>query len=55
VSLADAIKILNRFRHRATYEWHIDRRMASCGDGNDLLEFEAVAIAEKYLREDSEK
>jgi hypothetical protein len=55
VSLAAAVIILNAKRHHGSGEWQVWRGVVTCGDYCDLSEFEAIAVAEKYQREDEEQ
>jgi hypothetical protein len=58
LTLEQALKILNRNRHRDSGGWHVVpglrkpqvRRDASASSASWLTEFEAVALAEQYLR-----
>jgi hypothetical protein len=58
MTFEEAVFILNEFKHREMESWHIDRDypdycFADEGDGLcSLTEFEAIAVVEKYLRED---
>jgi hypothetical protein len=57
---SDAIAVLEQYKHRGREQWHYDRRFGDDSVWSDsplgtpdynLTEFEAIAIAEKYLRE----
>jgi hypothetical protein len=59
VNLEQALEVLNKNRHRGSDRWHVVKhlrhtRVAADPDAVShswLLEFEVVAIAEKYERE----
>jgi hypothetical protein len=55
IDVADAVAILNHFRHDACDNWYIRGECVDQGPGGDcyvhLSEFEAISIAEKYLRD----
>jgi hypothetical protein len=53
MTLAEAVEVLNRFQHRGHAKWHASpNRFVRGDDYYEAFElFEAVAIAEKYLRE----
>jgi hypothetical protein len=59
IDIEQALELLNRHRHRDSDQWHRVpglrkphvRRDASASSASWLSEFEAVAIAERYLRE----
>jgi hypothetical protein len=50
-----AVEVLNRFRHRDYADWFVQHDRLSIvrgGDYYDILEsFEAIAVAEKYMRD----
>ena len=51
-TLIHAVAVLNHFRHRGCGKWYAHGSLATPGVGDsldDLTEFEAVAIAERYL------
>lgn len=56
ITLADAVKVLNRHRHRGFEQWVVSAtgdaaEPADSVDRYSTLEaFEAVAVAEKYLQ-----
>lgn len=62
LTLARALEVLNRRRHRDSDAWVVvpHLRMTRVAPGQDaisfswLTEFEAVAIAERYLREEAQ-
>lgn len=54
MDLTGAVALLNSQKHRGRDNWRVQRDCAYSDDAIDdfyLLEFEAIAIAEKYLRE----
>lgn len=54
MTFEEAVEILNRFRHDDHDKWYIRGDWAEQEQGDDykgFTEFEAVAIAEKYLRD----
>lgn len=60
MTLAEAVAVLSRFRHRGWGDWfaYVEEPPGpavlaafTVRDGDSLTEFEAVAVAEKYLRE----
>ncbi len=48
-----AIEILNRYKHRDCQKWHLEGSLILEGAYPTVLftAFEAVAVAEKYLRD----
>jgi hypothetical protein len=56
LTLEEAVDVLNRHEHNGTSHWHIRRFHSGplvCGEihlDNEFSEFEAIAIAQAYLR-----
>lgn len=54
MTLEEAAQVLNQFRHDDRDDWYVRGDLVEQEHGDDYVhftEFEAVAIAEKYLRE----